>query len=52
LLQLAARMRIELFELALDVVELGAVAERLLGELAVVVRVQIEELAPCVFRIN
>ena len=43
---LAARMRIELTHFTLDVVELSEVPERLLGQLAVVVSVQIEELAP------
>ena len=43
---LAARVRIELMPFTLDGVELSEVLERLLGELAVVVCVQIEELAP------
>ena len=43
---LAARMRIERMHFTLDVVELSEVPERLLGQLAVVVSVQIEELAP------
>ena len=43
---LAARMRIERMHFTLDVVELSEVPERLLGQLAVVVCVQIEELAP------
>ena len=46
LADMAARMRIELLHFALDIVELSEVLECLPGELAVVVRVQIEELAP------
>jgi hypothetical protein len=43
---LASSISIELLHFALDVIELAEVLQRLLGELALVIRVQIKELTP------